>query len=324
MLASRSGQVMGKPSITVAHRRVACARRTFIAFAVVLIASGCQLARVAPERPEIKRVQVNGTELSYVEQGSGTRVVFVHGTAGDWRIWEGQRAAVSSRYRFVAYSRRYHAPNAWTGDGKDYSQAVHVDDLAGFLRALGAGPVHLVGSSYGAQIALAAAVRHPELVRTLTVAEPGLANLITDTAEGKAVAGEFGRSFAPMREAVKSGDDVRAAELMVDAALGQHGAAQQLSPEQRAVLIANAKTVALQLNSPTRTTVGCTELQRLNIPVLVFGGDRSPRFMLMTNDALSRCLPRAEQVTVPDASHLLHSMNPKVYNDALLSFLGRH
>jgi pimeloyl-ACP methyl ester carboxylesterase len=310
--------------MTVAQWRVAFARRTFIAFGLALIATGCQLARVAPAPPEMKRVQVNGTELTYVDQGRGTPVVFVHGTAGDWRIWEEQRAAISSRYRFVAYSRRYHAPNAWTGDGSDYSQPVHVEDLVSFLRVIGAGPVHLVGSSYGAQIALAAAVRHPELVRTLTVGEPGMANLITDSAEGRAVAGEFGRSFAPVREAVKSGDDVRAAELMVDAALGQPGAAQQLSPEQRAVLVANAKTVSLQLNSTARATVGCTELQRLNIPVLVFGGDRSPPLMLMTNNALSRCLPRVEQVTVPDASHLVHSMNPQVYNAALLSFLERH
>jgi hypothetical protein len=45
--------------------------------------------------------------------------------------------------------------------------------------------------------------------------------------------------------------------------------------------------------------------------------------MLMTNEALSRCLPRVEQVTVSNASHLVHSMNPKAYNDALLSFSGQ-
>src|SRR5690349_13241165 len=101
------------PSMTVARER---ARRTFIALGLALIASGCQFTPVAPERPEIRRVQVNGTELTYVDQGRGTPVVFVHGSAGDWRIWEEQRAAISSRYRFVAYSRRYHAPNAWMGD----------------------------------------------------------------------------------------------------------------------------------------------------------------------------------------------------------------
>jgi pimeloyl-ACP methyl ester carboxylesterase len=300
------------------------ARKLLAAVGLALVLGGCQLARTAAEQPELQRIRVNGIELSYVAQGRGTPVVFVHGSAGDWRIWENQRAAVSSRHRFVAYSRRYHAPNPWIGDGKDYSQPVHVDDLIGFIRAIEAGPVHLVGSSYGAQVALAAAVRNPELVRTLTLGEPGLANLVADTAEGKAAAAEFGRSFAPVREAVRAGDDVRAAELMVDAALGQPGAAQQLPAAQRTVLVDNAKTVALQLNSTARATLSCAELQRLNVPVLVFGGDRSPRLMLMTNEALSRCLPRAEQVTVSNASHLVHSINPKAYNDALLSFLDRH
>lgn len=140
--------------------------RVFAVFGAALVAAACQLAQVAAEQPEVKRVPVNGADLAYVEQGRGTPVVFVHGSAGDWRIWEFQRPAVSSRYRFVAYSRRYHWPSTWAGDGKDYSQPVHVDDLVGFLKAIGAGPVHLVGSSYGAQVALAAALRQPELVRT--------------------------------------------------------------------------------------------------------------------------------------------------------------
>jgi hypothetical protein len=60
-------------------------------FALALVVAACQLAPVGTEQPDIKRVRVNGTELSYVEQGRGTPVVFVHGSAGDWRIWENQR-----------------------------------------------------------------------------------------------------------------------------------------------------------------------------------------------------------------------------------------
>ena len=273
---------------------------------------------------EVRHVQVNGTVLSYVEQGQGTPVVFVHGSAGDWRIWDNQRLAVSAKYRFIAYSRRYHAPNATAGDGSDYSLAVHVADLAAFLRALDAGPVHLVGSSYGAQVAVVLTVSHPELVRTLTVGEPGFGNLISDTPEGKAAAADFGRSFSGVREAVKSGDNVRAAERMVDAAVGEPGAAQRLPESQRVVMLANAKTVAFQMNAPPRAAVTCTQLGAIAVPVLVFSGDRSPRFLLMANDAMARCLPDVERVVVPNSSHLVHSMNPKAYNDALLAFLARH
>jgi len=36
---------------------------------------------------EVKRVSVNGTELSYVEVGRGEPVIFVHGGLQDYRMW---------------------------------------------------------------------------------------------------------------------------------------------------------------------------------------------------------------------------------------------
>jgi len=35
-----------------------------------------------------KKVEVNGTRLQYVEQGSGEPIVFVHGAPHDLRAWE--------------------------------------------------------------------------------------------------------------------------------------------------------------------------------------------------------------------------------------------
>ncbi len=93
---------------------------------------------------------------------------------------------------------------------------------------------------------------------------------------------------------------------------------------QRLVIVENAKTVALQTNSPPRAGITCAQLATIAVPVLVFGGDNSPRLLLMANDAMARCLRSAERVVVPNARHLVHSMNPTAYNDALLSFLDAH
>jgi non-heme chloroperoxidase len=98
-------------------------------------------------------------------------VLFVHGALEDYREWEPQRAAIAEHHRFVTYSRRYHWPNAWAGDGSDYSYELHAADLAAFIGALGAGPVHLVGHSWGGSVAMLMALDHPELVRSLTVLE---------------------------------------------------------------------------------------------------------------------------------------------------------
>ena len=56
----------------------------------------------------MRQLRVNGVDLSYIEQGRGTPVVFVHGAWMDLRYWEQQRQAIAMQYRFIAYTLRYH------------------------------------------------------------------------------------------------------------------------------------------------------------------------------------------------------------------------
>src|SRR5215471_17925157 len=96
---------------------------------------------------DTKQVEVNGTLLTYVEQGQGVPVVLVHGVLGDYRTWSGEMDAFATRYRVIAYSLRHHYPNTWT-EGP-YSYQTHIADLVGLLHALKLEHVHLIGHSYG-------------------------------------------------------------------------------------------------------------------------------------------------------------------------------
>jgi pimeloyl-ACP methyl ester carboxylesterase len=136
-------------------------------------------AQSAAPRP-VRQMTVNGVELSFVGEGKGTPVVFVHGAVADLRYWEPQRQATVVRRRFIAYTYRYHGTTAWADDGKNYNWATHAADLAAFIAGLKAGPVHLVGLSYGGSLAAIVASKQPELVRTLTLAEAGLSSLIAE------------------------------------------------------------------------------------------------------------------------------------------------
>ncbi|GAB7522516.1 alpha/beta fold hydrolase [Paraburkholderia sp. 2C] len=144
-----------------------------IATLLLLVAS-----RSASLYPPDKTALVNGTSLAYAEAGSGPTVVFVHGAWADTRAWATQRDAISTRYRFVAYSMRYHRPNPLPPDqlqkDNQYSVATHATDLAAFIKSLNVGPVHVVAHSYGGQVAAQLAVEHPELVKTLMLEEPSI------------------------------------------------------------------------------------------------------------------------------------------------------
>ena len=120
-------------------------------------------------------VDVNGARLEYTDAGRGEPLVFVHGSLEDLRIWRRQVDLFSPCYRVIAYSRRYHHPNAAPGAGDPaYAASLHAADLAGLIEKLNLAPAHLVTSSFGGCVALALAVARPELVRSLVLAEPPL------------------------------------------------------------------------------------------------------------------------------------------------------
>jgi hypothetical protein len=124
--------------------------------------------------PLAKEVEVNGVRLQYLEQGSGEPVVFVHGAISDLRTWPpAVSETVAKKYRFIAYTQRYHGTGPWNDDGRKYSVATHADDLAKFISALNVGPAHVVGWSYGGWVAIIAAQNTPSLVRSLILYEGG-------------------------------------------------------------------------------------------------------------------------------------------------------
>jgi len=293
----------------------------------VQAASHAAAARLASDPPTVKQMKVNGVDLAYIEQGSGVPVVFVHGAVGDWRTFDLLRPAVAARYRYVAYSRRYHYPNRWSGDGSDYSYQLHENDLVAFIKALGAGPVHLVGNSYGGGIVVLTALDHPELVKSAVIGEPGslFPDLISDQPEGKVVLAERAVAGREMREAARAGDMDRAAELLGDSISGEAGAFRKFPEERRRRVLENARTMGPMLAQRPPPTISCAAIGAARVPVLVVRGERTIPFYAMTTDAFFRCLPPGNrEAVIPNAGHPQYAANPVAYTDTLLGYLALH
>lgn len=270
-------------------------------------------------------IQVNGAQLAYVEQGQGDPLVFVHGSLGDFRSWDLQLESFAKQYRTIVYSRRYHYPNAWTGDGLDYSALLHAEDLAAFMTGLDLGRAHLVASSYGAYTALLLAVRHPQLVRALVLGEPPLMPWLEQSPEGQALWATFlADALAPARQACQKGELEQGVRLFIEGVIGK-GAFDQLPPPARERMMDNA----LQLKAETAAldiypTLTCEDARQITAPTLLLTGEWSPRMFHLITDELERCLPNCEHALISAASHAMHAGNPEVYNKTVLAFLARH
>ena len=118
-------------------------------------------------------LRVNGYDMAFAERGTGTPLLLVHGTLCDYRHWTGQMEPFGAHYRTIAVSLRHCWPEKWDGEGDDFTVQQHTRDVASFIAALEAGPVHLLGHSRGGHIAFRAAENYPDLIRSLVLVEPG-------------------------------------------------------------------------------------------------------------------------------------------------------
>jgi pimeloyl-ACP methyl ester carboxylesterase len=270
-----------------------------------------------------RRATVNGVCLSYLDEGRGAPVVCVHGAFSDHRNWEPQRALIARRHRFIAYNQRYFGPEPWPDAGDGYSQETHVADLAAFIRQLDAGPVYVVARSYGATVALFAALRHPELMRALLVQEPQVKSIVVDPAEQR-ILQEEGAGLAAIRTAADAGDSDAATRLFFDWVNGQTGAFELLPAEARNAHLANGRTIALHFAAPPWPRISCADLGTLRVPLTVTRGEFTRPYMRICAEAAHRCVPSSRLVVIPDARHAASVQNPIAFNDAILRFLAAH
>src|SRR5262245_22949976 len=118
-------------------------------------------------------IATNGIRLYVEEAGSGTPLVFVHESAGDYRTWLGQLRFFGRRYRAVTYSARGYLPSDVPPSPDAYSQDHQIEDLRGLLDALKIDAAHVCGLSMGSYTALLFALKYPKRTRSLTVAGTG-------------------------------------------------------------------------------------------------------------------------------------------------------
>jgi len=271
---------------------------------------------------EMSEATVNNTRLAFMEQGKGQTVVFVHGAMGDYRTWQLQIPEFAKRFRVVAYSRRYHYPNPSTGKEEDYTYEANVRDLAEFLKALNAGPVHLVGHGYGAAVATLLAERHPEMVRSLVVSEPGFDKLLD---EKRAYRSHWARDeiYNIIRKPLSRQNPENGVRVYHNW-LAETQPWQQIDPQEQYERMQNANALRAQTVDPTAPAFNCEAAKKIKTPTLVVAGqNRSPNSAEITG-TLAACLANSERVTISEAGPAAYLDNAKEYNDAVLSFLGKH
>ena len=235
--------------------------------------------------------------------GRGPLIVFLHGIGGNRNHWLHQLAFFSRQgYRAAAWDARGY------GESDDYEGPLRFGhfgtDLARTLDHLGEERAHLVGLSMGGRIGRNFALRYPERVASLTLANtsPGFDAL---TPEEVLRFVDERRHRTPESTARLLGSRARA---------GAHEAllASFHALRNESYLKTLEASVAQDRDAP---------LEKLAVPTLVITGDEDRVYPLELTQRMARRIPGARLVVLEACGHLSNLEQPERFNQVLLEFL---
>ena len=250
--------------------------------------------------------------------------MFVHGGMGDCFSWMPQLVAFASQFRVISYSRRHSYPNANHADEWNRPSRRDARDLDALVRRLRCGPAHIVGTSYGALIALTYALNRPRQVLSLVLAEPPLLPWVRGAPNGGKVCDTFLREvWEPASKAFMTGRPRHAMRRLYDGMRGP-GTFDLLPDAQLESILRNTRAMErLVLSTDPFPDLSMEAVARLQMPVLLITGENTVPFHRLAHAAVARVLPRAEQSVIANAGHAAAAENPEAFNDAVRGLVGR-
>lgn len=256
------------------------------------------------------------TRLNTLTQGQGEqRIVFLHGLFGQGRNFSQVAKALSADATSLLVDLPNHGGSEWTEviDFDEMADAV-ANEIGSFA---GADGVCLVGHSLGGKVAMRCALRHPEQVERLLVADMS------------PVASGLGAEFTHLTSSMQAMDlSVIENRSDADAMLAE----QVDDLRVRGFLLQNLRRAEGGWQWQMNLDLLSNSLEELGDwppidatydgPVLWLAGEYSDYIRDEYSPAMRELFPRTVLVTLKDAGHWVHSEQPAAFATTLRRFLS--
>jgi len=157
----------------------------------------------------------------------------------------------------------------------------------------------------------------------MVLGEPAAATLILGTKEGDSLMGDFYQNaLAPAAQNFTENKPEDAIRSFVGGVMGDTAYFDTVPQVMRDIWMQNTAETEGSSITDGFTPISPDEVARLEIPVLLIHGEKSPNLFIKIIDTLHARLPNSTLYELPNASHGLQLENPKEFNKAVLQFLN--
>ena len=264
--------------------------------------------------PPLKYAQIEGKRIAYRDAGTGPAVLFLHGLGGNSATWQPQFAALSGRYRVIAWEM----PGFGNSDRLD-KVAANTRDFSTLawqlVSALGIENAHAVGTSYGTVILADLVHSHPSKIRSIAFAcgVTGLGHL--DPAQRS-------RLREARRAELESMGQRKFAETRNSTYLAENSPADLVRRVVELAGSAQPEGYMEAYGALTESNI-FPLLDGITIPALVMSGANDPIAPLSDCERVAAAIPGAEYHCIPNSGHYVNLEQAETFNRLLSDFIAR-
>ena len=260
-------------------------------------------------------VEVSRAPLYYEDAGTGPALVLIHEGIADSRMYDDQFDALARHYRVVRYDL-----HGFGRSGTPDRAYTHHESLHALLHHLSIDRAALLGMSLGGIVAIDYALTYPTKVAALLLLASGIG--------GYPISEATAALAAPIAEAFKAGDFVRAIDLSVRLWVdGPKRSPEEVDPIVRERVRTMYTDVLRRSRDGGRQAdlldpPAYTRLDEIRVPTLFVVGTGDVPNVLEQADLLERNITGARKVVLPRVAHVLNMERPTEINRIILDFLG--
>ena len=266
------------------------------------------------------KIQANGAHFHYIALGSGPDVVMLHGFLGNLAVWHlAMVPQLRREFRLTTYDLRGHGYSEVTPTG--YTAANMAEDLRCLLDELGIEQASLVGHSFGADVCLYFALKHPHRVKKMVAMEPGLAALVHNRKSKEWIG--WSAWVAKLEEAgLEVPEDKRTdLDYLLKLSLETpkfYGPARGL-PRNREPLLNLLQKTSIMKDYEDVGELTIEALGHIHTPTMLIYGQKS--HFISSCDPVHKGLPNNQLVMLPGGEHFCPLEQPELLNQHILEFL---
>jgi pimeloyl-ACP methyl ester carboxylesterase len=261
---------------------------------------------------------VDGVEIAYLDRGKGPAVIIAHCSSASHREWLPLIEQLAPEWRVFAPDFIGYGQSETWPEGRVFTGQADISILLE-LASKSKKPVHLVGHSYGAAMALEAARELGGKVQSLALVEPVCFNLLR--VEGRPEWAEVEQLAVAVLSAVSNCKDREAAAAFMRYWLGR--LRWWLSPEKfKEAIAATIYKVALEFMIAIEADTKLGDYASVAAPTLLIvgGATRAPARAVV--DMLGATLPNAKVAVIRGAGHMSPFTHPSEVNRLIAGHLA--